>query len=248
MLHLIKAMLSYMNQKFSAIAMISSAVAASALFSIVTLANPPSGTPGTTSGAIAATSTGGFWSVTINGTTTIQKSLDMAGNRITGVATPVTSTDAVNLAYITAPSKLWGEGRSGTMILNASGVAVTATTTGSGECTVSSVRVGRVTSLAAWNGASSACPANWWVCSATERGAAACGSGVGLPKFGDCFINTASGSIDSGGYGRVGIPASTTFAWVADKDAATFNGMSINAAGSTAFREMCSQYPVWCCK
>ena len=73
-----------------------------------TLANPPAGTPGVSKGAIAADSAGNIGIGTVapatlldvNGTTTIRKTLDMTGNRIWNVATPTSSTDAANKAYV----------------------------------------------------------------------------------------------------------------------------------------------------
>ena len=236
-----------MQRKFSALVIGISAVGASALFSIWTLANPPSGTPGTTSGAISASSTGATTAdVTINGTTTIVKSLNMSGNKILNVATPATSTDAANMGYTIAPGKLWGQGRPGVMVLNASGVIVAGTAAGAGECTVNSIKVARGSVAVSWDNAAAGCPANWWVCSAAERGAATCGSQQQMTEY-TCSIGGSS--VDAGGFGT---PVGFLYrnGWVADTGVptSTATGMMITTNTTSGSWNTCNYFNVWCCK
>src|SRR3989344_7514450 len=107
----------------------------SGLLAAWTLASPPSGTPGATSGALFSSSSGNIGIKTsvpettldVNGTTTIRKSLDMANNRIMNVATPTATLDAANKAYVDAQiagmtsstTKIWSQGRPGTAVINA---------------------------------------------------------------------------------------------------------------------------------
>lgn len=217
-----------------------SAIAASAIFAVITLANPPAGTPGTTYGILAVNNNNIGVSTTtpatkldVNGSTTIRGWLDMAGNTIKNLAIPATSTDAASKAYVDAPGKLWGQGRPGTLILNAAGASVAGSAADAGECTVNGIRVGRSSRSSNWDGASAACPANWWVCTASERGAGSCGTG-------GRSVVTCAGTLLNG----------IEYAWVSDRSTVDNGslGKSIRITGQVSDVTTCNPYPVWCCK
>ncbi len=223
----------------------------SAVFAAWTFASPPSGTPGATSGALFSNSAGNIGIKTsspataldVNGTTTIRKSLDMANNRIINVATPTSSTDAVNKAYVDnqlgittlGGAKVWGQGRPNTTVTNQS-------TTGQ-ECTRAisglTVKISRSVRTATWDGAAAVCPAGWWICSAADRGTAACGSGS--KNVVTCDVGTGTNDL-----------AATTYdgGWLADTSTSTVleRGMASRVvAGSPAEQPTCHILPVWCC-
>jgi hypothetical protein len=221
-----------------------------------TLASPPSGTPGATNGGLFGDSAGNIGIKTstpattldVNGTTTIRKSLDMTSNRIINVATPTSSLDAVNKAYVdtqiasvsSSTMKVWGQGRTGTAIIN-----------DAGECTRlisgKTVKISRSTRPTTWDNAAAACPAGWWVCSASDRGTAACGSGNRTyvecnqrqnptPTYLDDIATWATTS---------GMP----WGWVSNAGATTntaFGGM-VTTAGVLQETYICDMMPVWCC-
>jgi len=212
-----------------------------------TLAIPPSGIPGATFGGLFGSNTGDIGIKTaspttaldVNGTTTIRKSLDMANNKIINVMTPISNTDAVNKAYIDAQtnnmasstSRLWGQGRPGSSVLN-----------NAGECVSNAnnyIKVSRSGNTAVWDGARAACPANWWVCSAAERGTGACGTGT-QPAI---ICNPASTTAEL-------YDNTVTWAWVSDV-ASTNDRMAktaTTASGTnTAEQYACNIAPVWCC-
>lgn len=220
----------------------------SGLLAAWTFASPPSGTPGNTFGALFSDSAGNIGIKTsipttaldVNGTTTIRKSLDMTNNRIINVATPTSSLDAANKAYVDAQiagvtsstTKIWGQGRPGTAVINTAG-----------ECTRvisgKTVKISRSTRPASWDGAGAACPAGWWVCSAADRGAATCGSGnrAGVR----CDIpNSSNDEL---------FTLSNTWGWVSDAGSVTNRefGRLVLTAGTTTDDYSCTLIPVWCC-
>jgi hypothetical protein len=226
------------------------------LYAAWVVANPPSGAPGTTFGGLIGASNGfiGIKIATpltlldVNGTTTIRKSLDVTNNRIINVAKPVGTNDAVTKAYADAQTanmasstmRLWGEGRPGASVLNALG-----------ECTstISSatVKISRSSNTATWDGSRAACPANWWVCSASERGSSACGSG-NQPILTCDPANASNNEL----YYLTGSAAylRDNWAWTADT-ATTSDTMAksatIASGANTAERYACNIAPVWCC-
>ncbi len=229
----------------------------SGAFAALAFANPPSGAPGTTFGALFSNSAGNIGIKTsspatlldINGTTTIRKSLDMAGNRILNVAAPATSTDAVNKAYADAQTAnmatstspgLWGQGRPGATVVNALG-----------ECTPTvngtQIKTSRSGNTATWDGARAACPANWWVCSAAERGTASCGTG-NRPVLRCDPANATNNEL----YYLTGSAVEITDNWAWVSDAATSSdtrakAASIASGANTSEQYACNIAPVWCC-
>ena len=219
------------------------------MFAALALANPPSGTVGQTLGALFSDPSGNIGIKTtapvsvldVNGTTTIRKSLDMTNNRIMNVATPVVGQDAINKTYadtiITSMGpavRLWGEGRPGAGV-----------TSVSGECTSTMtgpvIKVSRSTRTATWDGAAAACPANWWVCTAQERGTRVCGNTsrnityCNVPSLTDDLgANTAT-------WGWVSNSATTTNSLLWGKIVQSIVG------GVASDQYMCSLLPVWCC-
>ncbi len=247
-----------MSRAFSAILIISSILIATTLFSVWTLANPPSGAPGTTSGAISATSSAGIWSVTINGTTTIQKILDMTNNRIINVALPLLNADAVNKAYIdsqianisSSTTRIWGEGRPGTALVAGTACSNTAECyrdmNSSGSCNAGDIKIARSSRPASWDGSSAACPSNWWICTASERDIN--GATVDYGICGSGSRNSAVCDIPASTNNEI-FAATTNQSWVADT-ATTNNrefGRTVQVNGTALENYICSLLPVWCC-
>lgn len=228
----------------------------SGLFAGWTFASPPSGTIGTSirnlftdaSGNVGIKTSAPVTLLDINGTTTIRNSLDMTSNRIINVATPVIGTNAVNKTYVdglvgsmNATMKLWGEGRPGAGVANAAG-----------ECVNGAIKVSRSTRLATWDGSRAACPKNWWVCSASERGAGACAAATGRNVVVCNTLNPittddlqSSSGVSLAWVSNVGVtiasdnPVSASLLW--GKMASTASG------NNTQNGYTCSLLPVWCC-
>ncbi len=211
-----------------------------------TLAHPSTG-PGSGSGALAIVSGDiGIKTLTpattldVNGTTTIRGALDMTNNKAINLAGPLLGQDAINKAYAdtliaqaSTTMRLWGQGRPGATVINSAG-----------ECTnmISGVtiKVSRSTRIATWDGAQAACPANWWVCTAAERGSVVCGNTSRSVLFCDP-VNTADElSENAAPWGWVSNTATSTLLWGKDKSSAS--------GGVAADRYMCSLLPVWCCQ
>lgn len=228
------------------------------MFAAYTFASPPSGTIGQTLGALFSNSAGNIGIKTaapttaldINGTTTIRKSLDMTNNKIINVATPLSSADGVNKAYVdaqvanmatTTAAGLWGQGRPGVTVVNTLG-----------ECTstinAAIIKVSRSGNSATWDGARAACPANWWVCSASARGSLACGSG-NRPLL-TCDPADTNTSEELYSVTNVGAAITGNWAWVSNV-AGTNDRMALTASiasgANTSERYACNIAPVWCC-
>ena len=234
-----------------------------------TLANPPAGTPGTGGGSIWADSLGNIGIkatpatlLDVNGTTTIRKTLDMTGNRIWNVATPTSSLDAANKAYVdlqvanisSSSVRVWGQGRPGTAVATTSAICASTAECyrdmdASGTCNAGDMKIARSSRISAWDKSAAACPSKWWVCTATDRdtngataGLGACGSttrnGV------DCVVTGTNEFPETG--------LATTTAWLADTATAAngSRGRVIGTAGTFSgdpSAEACAMFPVWCC-
>ena len=222
-----------------------------------TLASPPSGTPGATPAALFSDSAGNIGIKTttpatlldVNGTTTIRSSLDMTNNRIINVASPITDLDAVNKAYVDAQIssttvKLWGQGRPNTSVVTVAGVCGGTSecykdVDAGGSCNTGDIKIARSVRTATWDGAQAVCPANWWVCSAANRGTAACGSGNKNIIF--CDVTTGTNDLS---------PNTADWGWIADTgtSATLERGMiSRVIAGAANEQNACHLLPVWCC-
>ena len=222
----------------------------SGLFAAWTFASPPAGTPGGAFSGLFGDNAGNVGIKTntpatlldINGTTTIRSSLDMTNNRIINIASPVSGLDAVNKAYVdtliasaSTTMKLWGEGRLNANVVNSAG-----------ECTNGSIKVSRSTRLATWDGAQAVCPANWWVCSAAERGTAACASGV-TKNIVYCDV---TGLVITGSAGDDFQITTADWAWVTNAATSTLLWGKIArtiSGANTSDQYTCNLLPVWCC-
>lgn len=214
-----------------------------------TFASPPAGTIGTSVRNLFTDATGNIGIKTaspatlldVNGTTTIRKSLDMTSNKILNIATPTLGPDAVNKTYVDTvigsmgPAiKLWGEGRPGATVINTRG-----------ECTSTMagpiIKVSRSTRIATWDGARAACPANWWVCTAQERGTRVCGNTLRNIMYCNVPSITDDLGANTANWGWVSNTATTT-------NSLLWGKIIQAAAGGTASDQyMCNIIPVWCC-
>lgn len=169
--------------------------------------------------------------------------LNMNNNTIKNLPMPINVDEAATKAYVDAQmganaSKLWGEGRPGTAVINTAG-----------ECTVSGIKISRSSRPVTWGSAAAACPAGWWVCSAAERGADDC-----KPASGSIINRSAIGCDTRPNSGTSIIadelfPQSNDWAWVSDTSSQENKeyGRFINAVGAAGDNEICSMRPVWCC-
>lgn len=200
--------------------------------------NNPSADPPGGAGAIAVDASGNVGINTsapagrldVNGTSFFRGVVNANNNRVTGVAAPSVSSDAVNKNYVDSQtggsnsSKVWGEGRKNVSVENTAG-----------ECVVSGVKVSRSSHAVEWSGNAAACPAGWWVCSVANRGSGSCGSGV------KDWLN-CSGVTNGGG------PTGSGIAWTADADAVNrASGITVGLAGATQSQQVCEVRRVWCC-
>lgn len=226
-----------------------------------TLANPP--TPKLFADSVnnigIATSTP-MSDLDVNGTTTIRKSLDMTANRIINVASPIAGTDAVPMSYITpqittissSTTRLWGEGRPGATVENAAGQC---TNTIGGR----TIKISKSTFVANWDKSAAACPANWWVCTATERDINGATAGFGrCPASGavarqlvGCDPTYANPAHVDNLYVPA-IPNNVTFqtdiVWVADVGASPHVGKAVSSVDGVVKDDvMCIGTRVWCC-
>jgi hypothetical protein len=233
-------------------------------------ANPPAGTVGTTTGILTVDGSGNVGIATstpvgaldVNGTTTMRSVLDMTGNKISNLATPVASTDAVPMSYFStqigsvssSTTRLWGKGRPG----------VTVTSPATGQCTNSiagrTIKISRSTYVATWDKSAAACPANWWVCTAAERDINGATAGFGkCPASGATMKQIVGGQLSSGGnpllYDNIYVPAipdnvtfETDIVWVSDVAVSQHVGKAVSATdGVTKDDLMFITAPVWCC-
>lgn len=223
----------------------------SALFAAWTFASPPSGTPGGAFSGLYDDGAGNIGIKTntpatlldINGTTTIRGSLDMINNRIQNVAAPIAGLDAVNKAYVdslvgsmSTTMKLWGEGRPNANVINTAG-----------ECVNGAIKVSRSTRLATWDGAQAACPANWWVCSAAERGTLVCPPPSGTNKN-IVYCNVTASSI--GDSVEDFVLTTSDWGWVSNTATTTLYFGKIARGikgGAKSDQYTCNLLPVWCC-
>lgn len=166
--------------------------------------------------------------------------LNMNNNAIKNLPAPVNADEAVNKAYVDAqtggsnPTKLWGEGRPGTTVINIAG-----------ECTVNNIKISRSARPVDWGASTAACPAGWWVCQASERGAGACGSGTRQAIGCDTRNVNESGTV----IWNELFPQTNDWAWVSDVGSLvdTEYGRYVTVGGVAGNNEMCSMRPVWCC-
>lgn len=237
----------------------------SALFVVWAAANPPNGGAGAGTGKITADGSGNIGIATstpmalldVNGTTTIRKSLDMTVNKITNVAMPVAGTDAVPLPYIStqiaatssSTTRLWGEGRPGSAVGSP----------GAGQCTHvvngRTIKISKSSYTATWDKAAAACPANWWVCTASERDYNDAGANFGVcPSSGATIsqITRCDGSYagDPTHYDNWYVPpqnAENNIVWVSDVGSTAYTGSAVSTTGLASNESMCTIAPVWCC-
>jgi hypothetical protein len=113
--------------------------------------------------------------------------------------------------------------------------------TESGLCTgPTGAKFGLSMLAVSWEGAAAACPLGTWVCTATERGTAACDTA--RPENGGCEALSCAGSC-------IDRAASNHFGWLAAPG--NFNHLSGTAMGELGGTELlptaCEHNPVWCC-
>lgn len=172
--------------------------------------------------------------------------LNMNNNTIKNLPMPVNADEAVNKAYVDAqsggsnPTKIWGQGRPGTAVLNTAG-----------ECVANSIKISRSTRTAEWGNAAAACPAGWWVCSAVERDIN--GSAAGYGVCGTASRNMIACDTDQT---RGGITVIDEFyndetyrAWLSNAGSTDNNnfGLLAGTTGDALNEYQCSMMPVWCC-
>lgn len=168
----------------------------------------------------------------VNGATKFRGLIDAFSNRIMNLAAPTVGTDAVNKDYVDSQTggqnsqRVWGEGRPGSAVANVNG-----------ECGggVAGIKVSRSIHTADWDGSAAVCPANWWVCTVTERGTAACGSTVDV-NYLACNYDGASPTTAAPRFWLTN--AGTTFRYGLTSDA---------SGGSPINRFVCENRQVWCC-
>lgn len=240
----------------------------SALVGVWTFANPPSGTVGTTTGVLAVDGSGNVGIATstpmaaldVNGTTTMRSFLDMAGNKISNLATPASGTDAVPMSYFTtqiesvssSTTRLWGKGRPGAAVVSAAG-----------QCTTTvnnrTVKISKSKYSATWDKSAAVCPANWWVCTAAERDLNGVTAGFGkCPSSGAVASQLVGGQLSSGSnpllYDNIYVPSipdnvtlETDIVWVSDVSG-QHGGKAVSAKDGVAKDDlMFITAPVWCC-
>ncbi len=128
---------------------------------------------------------------------------------------------------------LMGQGRPNVELVNSGG-----------ECQINGLKISRSKTVVHWGDAASACPANWWVCTAEERGKKYCKDVYASdPTAIDCRLGHKPSLVEDAG---------NTSAWVADIRADLSNkyeGMVIDAAnGDVRYgANHCSTRSVWCC-
>ncbi len=221
----------------------------SVIFGVAVMANPPNAIISTdSSNNIGIATTTPATALDVNGTTTIRKSLDIANNNILNVATPTSSADAANKAYVdnsvanisSTTAKLWSQGRVNTAVINTAG-----------ECTRvisgKTVKISRSTRPITWDKAPAACPAGWWVCSSADRGTAACGSGN--RTYVECNLRSYPTPTYADDLATYAGTSGFDWAWVSDAGTTTDQpyGGFINTAGLLQENAICSGMPAWCC-
>ena len=132
------------------------------------------------------------------------------------------------------PQHLMGEGRVNVELVNSSG-----------ECQVDDLKISRSKPVVHWGNAASACPANWWVCTAAEREVTQYCKDIYAsdPIAIDCRLGNKPSLTEQGG---------NSTAWVADINpdfSERHEGMVIDASNSDVKYGVnhCSTRPVWCC-
>lgn len=221
----------------------------SSLLAVGVFASPPTGIIAVDSNNnIGVATNTPATAIDINGTTTIRKSLDMTNNFIINIATPTSSLDAANKAYVdtqianisSTTVKIWGEGRTSIAVINTAG-----------ECTRvisgKTVKISRSTRPATWDRAQAACPAGWWVCSAADRGTVTCGSGK--RTYVECnqrqnptptYLDDLTAWLTTNG---------STWGWVSNTGTTADGpwGGFVDTAGVLSQNYSCNIMPVWCC-
>lgn len=137
-------------------------------------------------------------------------------------------------------NRIWGEGRPGVAVRDTAGEC---SRTVNGE----DIKISRNNITTHWDGSAVGCPANWWVCTAAERGAGICAatSAIVDSNHNNCVVeNGLSGNHDhlvryNYGYG-----------WVADKliTGGIYAAEYIANSGTVGSADpICWTMLVWCC-
>ncbi len=230
-------------------------------FAVWTFANPPSGTPGTTSGLISVLNNNiGIGTVTpaapldidgknnTNGAVIIRNGfLNMNGNninmntaKIIGLKNPTDPQDAATKDYVDKnPSN--GNGNGSPSKVWGEGRPGIDVINNNGECIVNDIKISRSTQLTSWNGSAAACPKKWWVCKASERGNNLCAYQFSNKTIISCVFDINGNNFAS---------ASSQKVWVSDGTGGAYPGKGafISATGgATDYEPVCSLMPVWCC-
>lgn len=171
-------------------------------------------------------------------------SLDMTNGKIKNLGNPTDPQDAATKNYVDgnpsnagnkSATKVWGEAREGVTVVN-----------DAGECTNivngETIKISRSNQLTSWDGSAAACPRNWWVCKASERGAGSCASGSQTRTVVSCVF-------DVDGKNFASVIAQTVWLNDGGPSGSYYEGTHMNASGGlTGHEPVCSLLPVWCCK
>jgi hypothetical protein len=151
---------------------------------------------------------------------------------------PITLAHAAARLGKTLHQHLWGQGRPNGRVYGHQVSFFELLCPGAGD-----VSFGLSRAITTWDGAASACPAGYWVCTYAERGTAACGT---TRPTTSCDVMTCDGTCTAGSSDLPG--------WLADdgSDNEFANGAGGEVAeyesgGGSLWPLHCESYPVWCC-